>query len=151
LDRKTNDIVFKVFDENKEIIWKEVKTIYYNWWIDDKTSNTWWFEVKNFSVDASDFKFTQPSSDGIYTTFDNSVSIYGETPKNIIKKVAVNWFTLNSFNWTNWRYHARTEYGNLKDWSNVYEIKYYGDNNKLIYTNNFTIIKKASQVKSTKK
>lgn len=150
LDKKTNDIIFKVYDENKDILWKYIKTIYYNGWVDEKASNSW-FEVQNFSIDASDFKFTSPSSDWIYTTYEDAVSIYGVTPKNTVKKVSVNWYTLKTFDWTNWRYHARKDYENLKDWTNVYEIKYYGDNNKLIYTNNFTIIKKISPVKIIKK
>lgn len=141
LENKTNDLVYKVFNENKDVLWKYVKTIYYEWGKDNITSTSW-FNVENFSVDASDFKFTRPSSEWIYTTYDDEVSIYWETPAWVVKKVTVNWYQLKTFNWTTWRYHAKKIYSNLADWTNVYEIKYYWDADKLVYKNTFTIIKK---------
>lgn len=146
LDKKTNDLVYKVFNENKDVLWKYVKTIYYQWWQDDSVSTTW-FNVENFSVDALEFKFTRPSSEWIYTTYEDTVSIYWETPKGIIKKVRVNWYQLKSFNWSSWRYHASIANNNLKEWSNVYEIKYYWEWDKLVYKNTFTIIKKIQEKK----
>jgi hypothetical protein len=128
-------------------LWKYVKTIYYQWWKDEQASTTW-FNVENFDIDASEFKFTSPTSEWIYTTYDDEVSIYWETPKNIIKKVTVNWYRLKTFNWTTWRYHAKKVYDNMKEWTNVYEIKYFWDADKLIYKNTFTIIKKTLEKKS---
>ena len=48
---------------------------------------------------------------------------------------------MKSFDWKNWRYHARTDYGNLANWTNVYEIKYFSWET-MVYKNYFTIIKK---------
>jgi len=56
--------------------------------------------------------------------------------------VVVNDYKLNSFNWVSWRYHARTDYNNLKKGTNIYEIKYYKKDGTLLYVNNYIIIKK---------
>jgi hypothetical protein len=38
-------------------------------------------------------------------------------------------------------------YNNLKEGTNVYEVQYFDKNNKLLYTNNYTIVKKSNTPK----
>lgn len=154
LDKKVNDLVFKLFDTDENLIWKVPYTIYYNWVISsdaevktstDSSSSA--FEVKNFQVDWSKFIFTAPWTSP-YTTTESLVTIRWQVPSWMVSKVTVNWFQLWSFNWTTWRYHADSSNDNLKDWTNVYEVKYYGEWWKLIYTNSFVIIKKPKLIES---
>ncbi len=141
LEWQVNDLIFKIYDEDKNLLWKQVYTVYYKSW--QQTSfNDSWFKVKTFDVDATQFKFTEPSTTGEFVTYDNFVTIKWTIAAWVASKVAVNDYELNSFNWTSWRYHARSEYNNLNEWTNVYEIKYYDNSWNLIYTNHFTIIKK---------
>ena len=60
-----------------------------------------------------------------------------------MKSIVINWFQLQKFPayWSYWSYFANKDFGNLKDWVNIYKIEYYGAENKLLYENNFTIIK----------
>ena len=149
LENKINDLVFKVYDKDKNLIKKYIYTIYYDSWVDNTTaSNT--FQVTNFEIDASGFKFSSPDSSWTYTTYDNFVTIRWITPVKTVSKVSVNGYSLKSFNWTSWRYHARVDYNNLKNGTNLYEIKYYWDKGKLIYTNYYTIIKKVKQANKQK-
>lgn len=154
LTKKENDLVFKLYDTDNNIISKVVYTIYYNWAVSQQTTDytaqpsTTWFEVTNYQVDWSKFIFTAPW-ESPYTTTESLVTIRWQVPAWIVNKVVVNWFTLGSFNWTTWRYHADVNNDNLKEWTNVYEIKYYWDWWKLIYTNSYIIIKKVKLIQPT--
>ena len=126
---KSNDLVFKVFNKDEELKEKFVYTVYYEAWA---SWTNWWnswndstFKVNTFEVDGSKFAFTSPTRESTYTTFEDFVTIRGYVSATWIDKVSVNDFVLKSFDWKNWRYHARTDYGNLANWTNVYEIKYF--------------------------
>ncbi len=156
LTKKENDLVFKLYDTDGNIISKVVYTIYYNWTIIQEeapstvtndlpdTSS----KLKNYQVDGSKFIFTAPGTSP-YTTTESLVTIRWQVPAWIVTKITVNWFQLGSFNWTTWRYHANSDSDNFKDWTNVYEVKYYGDWWKLIYTNSYVIIKKPNTIETT--
>lgn len=154
LTKRENDLVFKLYDTDENIISKVIYTVFYNWKLaqdlTEKTESptsqsTSWFEVTNYQVDWSKFIFTQPWPSP-YTTYETKTTIRWQTPAWIVTKVVVNGFTLSSFNWTTWRYHADVSSGNFKDWTNVYEINYYWSNWKLVYTNTYVIIKKAKVI-----
>lgn len=157
LTKKENDLVFKLYDTDDNVMSKTVYTFYYNWAIiqedspvetreDPKPTIS---EVRNYQIDWSKFIFTAPWSSP-YTTSESLVTIRWQVPVSAaVSKVSVNWFTLWSFNWTTWRYHANADSDNYKDWTNVYEVKYYWAWGKLIYTNSFVIIKKAKVVEVT--
>nr|MDD3720042.1 hypothetical protein [Candidatus Gracilibacteria bacterium] len=154
LTKKENDLVFKLYDTDNNIISKVVYTIYYNGAVSQQTTDytaqpsTTGFEVTNYQVDGSKFIFTAPG-ESPYTTTESLVTIRGQVPAGIVNKVVVNGFTLGSFNGTTWRYHADVNNDNLKEGTNVYEIKYYGDGGKLIYTNSYIIIKKVKLIQPT--
>ncbi len=152
LTKKENDLVFKLYDTENNIIWKVVYTIYYNWVLseivipdikENVKKDDSQFTVKNYSLDSSKFKFTDPGTNP-YTTYESLVTIRWSVPVWVVSKISVNWFTLWRFiSWTSsWRYHADAASDNLKEWLNVYEVKYYWMDSKLIYTNAYTIIKK---------
>ncbi len=144
IDKKTNDLVFKLYDTTWELVSKFVYTIYNSKWLsnDKKT----WFKVTNYKIDASKFVFTSPSTTWTYSTYDNFVTIRWSVPMWVVWKIEVDWYNLKSFNWITWRYHASTDYNNLKVWTNQYEIKYFDKHGKLIFKNYYTIILKSKKM-----
>ncbi|RKW24616.1 hypothetical protein D8B46_01075 [Candidatus Gracilibacteria bacterium] len=142
---KSNDLVFKVFNKDEELKEKFVYTVYYEAGASGtnggNSGNDSTFKVNTFEVDGSKFAFTSPTRESTYTTFEDFVTIRGYVSATGIDKVSVNDFVLKSFDGKNWRYHARTDYGNLANGTNVYEIKYFSGET-MVYKNYFTIIKK---------
>lgn len=142
-----NDLVFRAIDDAWDILEKKLITLYY-----DSAENTSWSnvfgEAKNYTnVDASQFTFTAPSNFTTYSTFLWEVTIQWKVLNKNVAFVRINGFQLGSFSseaWT-WKYHAFERFNTLANGSNVYEVKYYDINNKLIYTNNYTIVKKTDQ------
>lgn len=145
LDEKVNDIIVRAYDDAGELISKNGFTLYSNGGT-SSTEKESLFEVTNYSLDSKDFKFLAPKENP-YTTTENVVTIEGTVPPRLVAKIVVWDFTLSKFPkfWTYWKYHANSEFGNLKDGLNVYEVKYYDENDKLIHTNAFSIIKKAPE------
>ena len=140
-----NDLVFKVYDSEDDILSKVIYTLYTN--TASNSSNNWtsnFWTVTNFELDASKFVFTSPSTSWTFSTYDSQITIKWSVPAWVVSSVTVNWYKLWSFNWTTWRYHAWADYNNLKNGSNLYEVKYFDASSKLIYTNYFTIIKKSN-------
>lgn len=146
---KENDLVFKVMDDANDTLAKFVYTIYYAWGTTASTnssSSSGWgnFKVQTYNVDGTQFTFTEPTTKDTYSTTDDFVTIRWAVLAKWISKVTVNDFTLSSFNWGTWRYHAATANNNLSVWTNIYEVKYFDEAGKLVYTNYFTIILKKS-------
>ncbi len=147
LKSSINDLVFKIYDESKNLLWKEIYTIYYSWgnWIKNDENEIASNEQTNFVADATKFVFTSPDTSGKYSTTEGFVTIRWKTPPNTASKVTVNWYQLKSYNWTTWRYHASVDTNNLKDWTNIYDIKYFDKSWKLILKTSYTIVKKKKQ------
>lgn len=146
---KENDLVFKVYDDANDLLSKFIYIVY-NDWASTTTTSTSKFNVQTFDVDGSQFIFSTIKDwvskklnwKTTYTTYGDFLTIYWNVTAKWIKNVSVNWYTLNSFNWSTWRYHPSILNNNLSIWTNVYEIKYSNDAWKVVYTNHFTIIKK---------
>jgi len=136
-----NDLVFKIYDDANDLLQKFIYVVYYKSWNSTSSSSSA-FKVQNYDVDATQFRFTAPSTTWIYTTTSWFITIEGAVYAEWIERVTVNDYSLSSFNWTTWRYHASVDYNNLKNGTNVYVINYYDINNNLVYTNNYIIIKK---------
>ncbi len=149
---KENDFVFKVYDDANDLLNKFIYVIYYNGGkIKDALNNK--FNVQTFNVDGSKFTFTS-IKDGIvkqlnwkttYVTYGDFLTIYWNVTTKWISRVEVDGYTLKSFKWSTWRYHPSIVNNNLNIWTNVYEVKYFDKNDKLVYTNHFTIIKKSTK------
>lgn len=149
---KTNDLVFKVYNSNEEIIGKYVFTIYSTIGQDNSTNTSpsdtnesSLFDVKNYSLDDTNFKFISPKQNP-YTSLDDVVMIEWLVPARTVSKIEVNGFALTKFpqNWTYWKYYANKDFWNLKEGLNVYEVKYFDASWKVIYKNAFSIIKEVS-------
>jgi hypothetical protein len=125
---------------------KFVYTIYFEW-AKKKDNTIWAFQVKTYNVDANNFKFTSPNTKNLYTSYWEFITIKWNVIQEWIKEVHVNGYKLKSFRWSTWRYHASTYNNNFNYWTNVYEIKYYWDNNKLVFINYYTIVRKEVTLK----
>ena len=106
--------------------------------------------MTNFDLDASNFKITAPSTTGTFSTQESFVTIRGVVNPGVASTVKVNDYQLASFRGTTWRYHASEANNNLKIGSNIYEIKYFDESGKLIFTQYFTIIRKDPNAKPKK-
>lgn len=155
LTKKINDLVVKIYDENQNIIEKQVFTVYYpeasssdsnSSSENSNTNNTW---GTTYNVDATQFGFTEPSSNGKYSTPYGEVTIRGYTNSDQVASVQVNGFTLSSFNGSTWRYHAFERFGTLNEGTNQYKVDYIGANGAVLYTDYFTIVKKAAETSSS--
>lgn len=146
--QKENDLVFKIYDDSNDVLQKFVYTVYNKWWWENTTDNSQnnpsnnLFQVKNYNIDWSMFTFSSPSTSWNFTTTAWFVTIKWNVLAKWVAKITVNDYPLGSFNWSSWRYHANVDYNNLKDGTNIYDVKYYDADWNLVYNNNFTIIKK---------
>jgi hypothetical protein len=134
-----NDLIFKIYDDSNDLLQKFVYLIFYKWWENNTTSSV--FNVKTYSVDWNQFTFTAPTTSSTFTTNLDFITIRWTVLAKWISKVSVNWYVLTSFNWSTWRYHADVTRNNLKDWTNIYDIKYYDNTWVVVYNNTFTIIR----------
>jgi hypothetical protein len=149
LSWKENDLVFKVFDDESNLIWKKVITIYSTVWKDQdivNNKNTTNNKIENFPVRASNFLIYAPSNTWRFET-NADVSIKWKVTNPDVKSVLVNWYRLKSYNGSTWRYHAFVAQGTLKAWTNNYTIKYLDKNGNIIYKQYYTIIKKLPEEK----
>lgn len=140
VSQKENNLVFKIYDDTNTLLQKFVYVVYYK--AGESTSSQTGFQVTNYNVDWSDFKFSEPSSSNSFTTTSSFVTIRWLVTAKGISKVSVNDFELSSFNWSTWRYHADVKFNNLKEGTNVYNIKYFDAKWNMVYKNDYTIIKK---------
>lgn len=151
LENKVNDIVVKLFDNNKNIISKKIFTIYSN--NPTKSTESSVSNAKNietFAIKSTDFVIYEPSKTWKFTTTSSQVTIRWQVSNKDVAKVSVNDYSLQSFNWSTWRYHAFVEQGTLKNWANNYEIKYLDKDSKVIYKEYYSIYKEGNTWTSTK-
>lgn len=143
LKNKVNDIVYKLYNEDDDLLKKGIITLYN---LKAAITSSAWLSVENYSLDSSVFKFISPKENP-YTTTEKLVRIDGSVPVWKVTKILVNWYQLKKFRskGSNWYYFANTDYGNLKDWLNIYNIEYFGEDWKVLYSNAFTIIKEAKK------
>lgn len=153
---RENDLVFKVYDDANDLLEKFVYVVYYAQASQTATSQNK-FNVKNYDIDGTDFIFTV-IKDGfsknlngktIYTTTGDFLTLYGKVTASDISKVVVNGYTLSSYKGSTWRYHPSSVNNNLSVGTNVYKIEYLNAQNKVVYTNSFTIVKKDKQTNSS--
>lgn len=142
---KVNDIVYKVYDSESKLLNKWIFTVYYSQWVwaSAWSTKTDLAQVQNYPISSSPlYQIISPKLNP-YTTKENIIRIEWTVPARTVEKIVINWFKLQKFPayWSYWSYFANKDFGNLKDWVNIYKIEYYGAENKLLYENNFTIIK----------
>ena len=92
-------------------------------------------------IDISKIYFIWPSTKNSFTTDENFITIRWKILTKWISYITVDDYKLKSFDWNTWIYHVSTSNNELKVWTNIYEFKYYDNSWKIIYKNNYTIIK----------
>lgn len=152
LNAKTNDLVYRVYDEWNKLLDKRVLTIYSTSSTDLwNNTNSTLAQVENYPITSSPLYQILTPKQNPYTTSDNKVRIEWLVPAWVIERIVVNDFQLRKFPkyWTYWTYFADYANDNLKEWVNIYKIQYFGTEWKLIYENNFTIIKEVKKVEAS--
>ncbi len=144
LSQSVNDIVVKIYDTDKNIIKKSVYTVYTSSQNNPSTSRPLSQWSTTYDVDATDFRFTDPSNTGKFSTTSSEVTIRGITSAKGISRVEVNGFKLASFNGSTWRYHAFKRFETLEEGTNQYRIDYFWEDGKIVYTDYYTIVKKSA-------
>lgn len=144
-----NDLVFRAYDDAWDVLEKKLITLYYNG-VNNSNNSSSFGNVKTYDdVDASQFIFTEPSKFTTFSTKASEVTIKWQVLNKDVAIVKVNGYQLKSYSpvYGTWRYYAFERFNTLGNGSNVYTVRYYDKNNKLIYTNNYTIVKNADLIK----
>ena len=137
-----NDLIIKIFDKNKNLISKNILTLYSNIdWVTNTTTTIVAKKLENYPVKATDFIIYEPTTTWKLTTAESRITIRWKVSNDNIANVVVNDYTLKSYNGSTWRYHAFVEQWTLKDWANNYEIKYLDKDSKVIYKEYYSIYK----------
>lgn len=149
LNSKINDLVYKIYDNSSRLLNKWVITLHYSKWTTTETQTTSWLAwVENYPITTSPLYQIISPKQNPYTTTENIVRIEWTVPPRTVEKIIVNDFQLQKFPAYSsyWSYFANSEFGNLKPGINIYKIKYFWSEWKLLYENNFTIIKQEVKI-----
>ena len=140
-----NNIVYRAYDENGIIIAKGVLTVNSSAKKGESTENK--PTVTSYPVSDKDFKITSPTENP-YKTNEDVVRIQGQLAKGVVKYITINGYRLSKFSQysSSWYYFANKDFGTLNEGINLYEIKYYGENDNLLSTGMFTIVKEVKKV-----
>lgn len=137
----SNNIIYKAYDSEGGILAKEILTIYTSQKTgkEDASKKP---SVTTYPISDKDFRILSPTENP-YKTTDDIVRIEGRVNKGVVKYITINDFRLSKFPalGTSWYYFANKDYGTMNDGINLYNIKYYGENDELLFTNLFTIVK----------
>jgi hypothetical protein len=146
IDKDIINLVYKAYDEKWNLLEKWVTTVF--WSKSAQTGNNK-LVPDNFPLENKDFKIVFPTENP-YKTTENNVKVQGTVPKNMVKYIVVNDYKLQKFipNSSVWYYYANTQTETMKDGINLYNIKFYGNNEDLLYTQLFTIVKENKNVLS---
>lgn len=144
LENKANDVVYKVYDINNNLLNKWVITIYF---ADGKENveTSGLATVENFPFSSSPLYPILSPKQNPYTTNEKVIRVEWMVPAGTVSGIVVNGFKLTKFPQfgTYWSYFANEDYGNLKEWVNLYKIEYLDAEWKTIHENTLTIIKQA--------
>lgn len=144
ITQEINNIVYKIYSADGKEIQKWVITIFGS---KQMIQNNNKLIANNSPVSSKDFQIAYPDSNPFVTT-DRNIKVQGTVPKDKVSYITVNDYRLQKYiAWsTTWYYFANMDTETLKDWINLYTIKFFGANNDLLYTQLFTIIKESKNV-----
>lgn len=136
------DIVYKAYDSNNSLLESSVLSIFGPKWV--ATQNSSPLIPETFPVSAKDFKITYPVGNP-YSTTEWFIKVQGVLPKNTVDYIVVNDYRLQKYipKSGTWYYFANMDTGTMKEWLNLYTIKFYRADGTLLYTQPFTIIKES--------
>ncbi|MDD2565269.1 MAG: hypothetical protein PHZ26_01090 [Candidatus Gracilibacteria bacterium] len=149
LNSSINNIVYKAYDSDNNVLSKGVLTVYTS--SKEKSKDELQKPtVTTYPISSKDFRIIEPIGNPFKTT-ENIVKIAGNINKGIVKFITINDFRLTKFPQfnSNWYYFANKDYGTMNDGINLYTIKYYGKDDELLYTSLFTIVKETATVEQT--
>lgn len=145
LSSSSNNIIYKAYDSEGGVLAKGILTIYTSQKIgkEDASKKP---SVTTYPISDKDFRILSPMENP-YKTTDDIVRIEGHVNKGIVKYITINDYRLSKFPQlgTSWYYFANKDYGTMNDGINLYTIKYYGENDELLFTNLFTIVKEKKE------
>lgn len=138
---ETNNIVYKVYNNDGKQVEKWVITIYGSKQAMQSANK---LISNNSPISSKDFQITNPSSNP-FVTMDRLIKVQWLVPKDTVSYIMVNDYRLQKFiAWgTNWLYYANIDNDTMRDGINLYTIKFYGPKNDVLYTQLFTIIKES--------
>ena len=133
------DIVYRAYGTGGTIIGKGLLTVYVN---NKDSKSKPKPTVTTYPLSNKDFVITSPK-DNPYKTTDDTVRVDGTVPVDTVDHITINDYPLKSFasNGTKWHYFANKDTGNFNTGINLYTIKYYSVDDRLLYTSLFTIVK----------
>jgi hypothetical protein len=136
------DIVYKAFDANNTLLQVGVMSVFWSKNAINTTNNS--LIPETFPASSKDFKITWPTANP-YITTEKFIKVQWIVPKNTVEYIVVNDYKLQKFipRSGNWYYFANMDTWTMKDWLNLYNIKFYGSDNTLLYSQPFTIIKES--------
>lgn len=140
LSAEVLNLVYKAYGDNDRLLERWVITVFWAKWAINEGG--WRLLPENFPASNKDFPITFPT-DNPYKTTESLVRVEWTVPKDTISYVMINDYRLQKFpsGWTKWYYFANTATETMKEWINLYNIKFYGKDNSLVYTQVFTIVK----------
>ena len=138
----TADIIYRADDGSGETLAKGIMTLH----VGADRSNRPKPTVTTYPLSSKDFPITRPT-DNPYKTSEDVVRIEGTVPADSVDHITINDYRLGSFRSSNtkWHYFANKDTGNLNTGINLYTVKYYDADNKLLHTTLFTIVKDDGQ------
>lgn len=136
LNSEVNNIVYKVYNAN----WIQLEIGVIVVYGPKNTGTQTTIVPQNYPINSADFRIINKNP---LATTDSYVRVEWTVPKNTVEYITVNDYRLQKFipNTEKWYYHANADIGTIKEWTNLYYIKFFDKNNKLLYTQLFTIIK----------
>ena len=138
---EVNNIVYKAYGTDGRLIQKGVITIFGSkqalQWVNKLISNS-------SPLSSTDFPIKSPEWNPFVTTNKN-ITVQGNVPKDLVSYITINDYRLQKFvAWsTSWYYYANMSTDTLREWINLYTIKFFWKDNELLYTQLFTIIKES--------
>ena len=136
------DIVYKAYDSNNSLLESNVLTVFGPKWVSAQATSP--LVPETFPVSAKDFKITYPAGNP-YSTTETFIKVQWVLPKNTVDYIVVNDYRLQKYipKSGTWYYFANMATGTMKEWLNLYTIKFYRADGTLLYTQPFTIIKES--------
>lgn len=142
LSNSENNLVYKGYDNNDGLVAKGVITVYSTAKQSAVSNTTQKATVVTYPISDKDFKILNPT-DNPYKTTESVIRIEWQVHPGAVEYITINDFRLTKFVPLSgtWYYFANKDFWTLNDGINLYTIKYYDANGKLLTTNLLTIVK----------
>ncbi len=143
IDNEINDIIYKGYDTSNNLISKWFITVYAS---AKSIENMQKPMVTSYPINDKLFSIVAPKENP-YKTTENIVRIEGIVPIDTVKSITINDFKLTKFRplSTDWYYFANKDYNTMNEGINLYKIRYYDANDKMISEQLFTIVKETPE------